>query len=227
MEQIKVPIIFEDNHIIVVEKPVNIPVQADNTRDIDMLTLLKQDIKERYNKPGEVYLGLVHRLDRPVGGVMVFARTSKAASRLSDQIRTRTFKKTYLAVVRGKPTKSEGTLVDWLLKDSKTNMVSVVSKTTPDAKEAILDYKVLDSQEGFSLLEIQLHTGRPHQIRVQLANMGHVLYGDQRYGVKINKPGQQIALWAHKVSFMHPTQKDERGYFCNAPNWEPWGIFQK
>ncbi len=227
MEQIKVPVIFEDNHIIVVEKPVNIPVQADNTKDIDMLTLIKQDIKERYNKPGEVYLGLVHRLDRPVGGVMVFARTSKAASRLSDQIRTRSFKKTYLAVVHGKPTKSEGSLVDWLLKDSRTNMVSVVPKSTPDAKEAILDYKVLDSKEGFSLLEIQLHTGRPHQIRVQLANMGHVLYGDQRYGVKVNKPGQQIALWAHKVAFLHPTQKDERIYLCNTPDWEPWGLFQK
>lgn len=219
-------IIFEDNHLLVIEKPVNIPVQADNTNDPDILNILKKDLKERYNKPGEVYLGLVHRLDRPVGGIMVFAKTSKAASRLSDQIRTRTFKKTYLAVVRGIPQKKTSTLKDYLLKDSSANMVSVVPKGTPDSKEAILDYEVLESNGELSLIKIMLHTGRSHQIRVQMAHAGMVLYGDQRYGPKVNKPGQQIALWAYSVTFMHPTKKEEITLSCETPKTEPWSLFR-
>jgi len=215
-------IIFEDNHLLVALKPVNIPVQGDNTNDIDMLNILKQDLKERYNKPGEVYLGLVHRLDRPVGGIMVFAKTSKAAARLSEQIRTRTFKKTYLAIVRGVPPKQNCTLRDYLLKDTSNNMVSVVREGTKDAKEAILDYKVLKSNGELSLLQIQLHTGRPHQIRVQLSHAGYILYGDQRYGVDVNKPGQQIALWAHSITFIHPTKKEEMTLTCEVPKTEPW-----
>jgi len=218
-------IIYEDNHLLVVEKPVNIPVQGDNTNDLDMLTILKQYLKERYNKPGEVYLGLVHRLDRPVGGIMVFAKTSKSAARLSDQIRTRTFKKTYLAIVRGTPQMQTCTLRDYLLKDSTNNMVSVVSEGTKDAKEAILDYEVLKSNGELSLLKIQLHTGRPHQIRVQLSHAGYTLYGDQRYGVDVNKPGQQIALWAYSITFLHPTKKEEMTFTCEVPKTEPWVQF--
>ena len=218
-------IIFEDNHLLVVEKPVNIPVQGDNTNDLDMLNILKQDLKVRYNKPGEVYLGLVHRLDRPVGGIMVFAKTSKSAARLSDQIRTRIFKKTYLAIVRGRPQNKKCTLRDYLLKDSTNNMVSVVREGTKDAKEAILDYEVIESKGELSLLKVQLHTGRPHQIRVQLSNAGFPLYGDQRYGADVNKPGQQIALWAHSVTFEHPTKKEEMTFTCEAPETEPWVQF--
>lgn len=219
-------IIYEDNHLLVVKKPVNISVQSDSSNDPDLLNILKQYIKGKYNKPGEVYLGLVHRLDRPVGGVMVFARTSKAASRLSDQIRTREFKKTYLAIVRGTPAKARDTLKDYLLKDTATNMVSVVSGGTPEAKEAVLDYEVLETKEALCLLKIKLHTGRPHQIRVQLSHAGHVLYGDQRYGSKINKPGQQIALWAYSVTFVHPTQKEEMTFNCDTPITYPWDQFQ-
>ncbi len=222
-----IPIIYEDNHLLVVEKPVNVPVQADNTKDLDMLTILKQYIKETYNKPGDVYLGLVHRLDRPVGGIMVFAKTSKAASRLSEQIRIRTFKKIYLAVVRGIPEKTKDTLKDFLLKNETTNMVSVVKKGTRDAKEAVLDYEVLQTTGELSLLEIKLHTGRPHQIRVQLSNAGYPLYGDQRYGTKVNKPGQQLALWAYKVTFEHPTKKEVLSYNCSIPKTEPWLMFDK
>ncbi|EPR11711.1 RluA family pseudouridine synthase [Ruminiclostridium papyrosolvens] len=219
-------IIYEDNHLLVVEKPVNIPVQADNTKDIDMLTILKQYLKEKYNKPGEVYLGLVHRLDRPVGGVMVFAKTSKSASRLSEQVRTRTFKKVYLAVVRGIPKEQKAQLRNFLLKDSSENMVHVVKEGTRDAKEAVLEYKVLKSNGELSLIKVKLHTGRPHQIRVQLSHSGYPLYGDQRYGVTVNKPGQQIALWASSLTLEHPTKKEEMTFSCETPDTEPWIRFR-
>lgn len=189
-----IKIIFEDNHLLVVEKPVNILSQGDDTNDKDMVNLLKQYVKEKYNKPGNVYIGLVHRLDRPVGGIMVFAKTSKAASRLSDQVRTKTFKKTYRAVIHGDMNKKEDTLKDYLYKNKKTNMVSVVNKDHKEAKNAELSYKTLDRRDGFSLVEIDLKTGRPHQIRVQFASRKHPLFGDQRYGQNVNKVGQQIAL---------------------------------
>ena len=191
-----IKVIFEDNHLLVVEKPVNILSQGDDTNDKDMVNLLKQYVKEKYNKPGNVYIGLVHRLDRPVGGIMVFAKTSKAASRLSDPVRTKTFKKTYRAVIHGDMNKKEDTLKDYLYKNKKTNMVSVVNKDHKEAKNAELSYKTLDRKDGFSLVEIDLKTGRPHQIRVQFASRKHPLFGDQRYVQNVNKVGQQIALWS-------------------------------
>ena len=156
----KLKVIYEDNHIIVVEKTPNIPSQADKTGDIDMLSLVKQYVKEKYNKPGEVYIGLVHRLDRPVGGIMVFARTSKAASRLSEQIRNKTFKKKYLAVVDGKFENKKGSLEDYLYKDERNNISKVVNKDKKNAKLAKLDYEVLnyDNKRDLSLVKIDLHT---------------------------------------------------------------------
>lgn len=205
----KLNVIYEDNHIIVVEKPVNIPSQGDKTGDIDMLTLVKRYIKEKYNKPGEVYLGLVHRLDRPVGGVMVFARTSKAAARLSEQVRNKDFKKKYLVIVDGKFEKNKGTLEDYLLKNEKTNTSKVVKEGTKNAKLAILDYEVLKYNEeiNLSVVKVNLHTGRHHQIRVQMANAGHSICGDQKYGTRGR--GKQICLWAYELTILHPITKEE------------------
>ncbi len=222
---ISINIIYEDNHLFVVEKPVNVPVQQDSTNDPDMLTLLKEDIKKRYQKPGNVFLGLVHRLDRPVGGVMVFAKTSKAASRLSDQIRRRALKKKYLAVVHGNIKNSSGEYRHFLHKNNKENIVYVVDKNTVGAKEAVLDYMVLDYKDGLSLVEVNLITGRPHQIRVQFSATGNPLFGDQKYGSSFSKPGQQIALWACEISFVHPTRKEEMKFISKPKSIHPWSLF--
>ena len=216
-------IIYEDNHLLVVEKPVNVPVQADDSLDEDFLSQLKEYLKVTYNKPGNVYLGLVHRLDRPVGGVMVFAKTSKAASRLSRQVSERTFHKTYLAVVEGTPDKQSDTLKDYLVKDHSTNTVSVTDEA--HGKLAVLDYEVLDSKEGLSLLKIDLHTGRSHQIRVQLSSRGYPIWGDQRYNTNAH-PGQQIALWAYKLSFKHPVTTEELTFTCLPSDTYPYNLFK-
>ncbi len=202
-------IIYEDNHIIVVEKMPNVPSQADKTEDVDMLTIIKNYLKQKYNKPGNVYLGLVHRLDRPVGGVMVFAKTSKAAARLSEQVRTKTFKKAYLVIVNGKMEQEKAVLEDYLWKDEKNNTSYVVRENKKNAKRASLDYEVIkyDEAQNVSLLKVNLHTGRHHQIRVQLSSRGHSIYGDGKYhGRDSNK---QLCLWAYKLSLIHPTTKEE------------------
>ena len=211
-------VIYEDNHIIVVEKPVNIPVQADDSKDLDFLSMIKKYIKEKYNKPGNVYVGLVHRLDRPVGGIMVFAKTSKAASRLSEQVRLNKIKKVYHAVIEGKPLK-EGHLEDYLLKDSKTN----TTKVNKSGKLSILDYKLISTVENLSLVKVFLKTGRSHQIRVQFSSRNLPLYGDQRYN-KNAKVGQQIALYATSLSFEHPTTKENLTFELDLPNKYPWNI---
>jgi len=205
----KLNVLFEDNHIIVVEKIVNIPSQADKTGDIDMLTIIKDYLKEKYNKPGNVYLGLVHRLDRPVGGVMVFAKTSKAAARLSEQVRIKEFEKKYLVVVNGKLARKQGTFEDYLLKNEKKNMSKVVAENTKNSKYANLDYEVLKYNEeiNLSVVKVHLHTGRHHQIRVQFSSRDHSIYGDQKYGGRGH--GKQIALWAYSLSFMHPISKEK------------------
>lgn len=222
-----IKVIYEDNHLLVVEKPVNILSQGDDTNDKDMVNLLKNYVKEKYNKPGNVFIGLIHRLDRPVGGVMVFAKTSKAASRLSEQVRNKSFKKTYRAVIHGTMNKKEDTLKDYLYKNKKTNMVSVVNKNHKEAKNAELDYETLQSKNNFSLVQIDLKTGRPHQIRVQFASRNHPLFGDQRYGQDVNKVGQQIALWSYKIEITHPTTKEKMEFICELPKEYPWDLFSK
>lgn len=206
-----IKVLYEDNHIIVVVKDYNIPVQEDSSKDDDMLTLIKKYLKEKYNKPGNVYLGLVHRLDRPVGGVMVFAKTSKAASRLSNEIRLKRVEKRYMALVHN-ITKEKDVLVDKLLKDEKTN----TSYVSDNGKESILEYNLIEKRGNMSLLDINLITGRHHQIRVQLSNHGYPIYGDQKYG--IDKSGIQIHLWAYKLKFKHPT-KDEIMEFVYYPDF--------
>ena len=222
----KINVIYEDNHIIVVEKPVNIPSQGDKTGDMDMLTLIKEYIKEKYNKPGNVYLGLVHRLDRPVGGVMVFAKTSKAASRLSEQVREKVFQKRYLVICNGKMEKTYGTLEDYLLKNERNNMSKVVKEGTKNSKYANLDYEVLkyDKDLDLSVLKILLHTGRHHQIRVQLASRGHSIYGDQKYGGRGH--GKQITLWAYSLTILHPITKEKMEFKVLPQKIGSWKILE-
>ena len=224
MQDLKV--IFEDNHIIVVEKKPNITSQSDKTEDEDLLSIVKQYLKAKYNKPGNVYLGLVHRLDRPVGGVMVFAKTSKAASRLSEQVRNKEIKKRYLAVVDGKLKQRSGMLEDYLYKDERNNISKVVSKEKRNSKFASLDYEVLcyNEKKDLSLLRINLHTGRHHQIRVQLSNFGHSIFGDQKYGTR--GKGKQIALWAYELELVHPTSKEKMVFKCLPEPVGTWCILK-
>ena len=218
----KLNVIYEDNHVIVVVKPSGVPSQADKSGDLDMLTLVKSYIKEKYNKPGEVYLGLVHRLDRMTSGLMVFARTSKAASRLSNSIRQGDFKKEYLATVTGKLNES-GMLENYLAKDERNNISSVVNADKKNAKLAKLEYKVVGNtvykERDYSYVRIKLYTGRHHQIRVQFSHIGHTLYGDVKYG----GPKGDLALVACSLKFIHPT-KDEYMEFEYMP--EKQGIWR-
>lgn len=216
----KIKVIYEDNHIIVVEKPINIPTCEDDSKDVDLLSLVKLYLKEKYNKPGNVYLGLVHRLDRPVGGIMVFAKTSKAASRLNDQIRNNEVIKKYYAVISGILKNKSDILKDYLLKDSKTNKVIVDKK----GKYAELDYNVIAEKENLSLLEVNLHTGRSHQIRVQFSSRNYPLFGDQKYNKKAIV-GEQIALYSYLLSFKHPISKEMMTFELDKPNRYPFNLF--
>lgn len=207
-------ILYEDNHIIVVVKPNNILSQSDSTNDIDMLTIIKDYLKKKYNKQGNVYLGLVHRLDRPVGGVMVFAKTSKAASRLSLQVASHTLKKSYLAIVHDDGSlKENDTFIDYIFKDENNNSRIGDEKK---GKYAELSYHIIQNNkiEKLTLVEVELKTGRHHQIRVQFASRNHPLFGDQRYGIQDKN---QIALHAYKLEFFHPITK-EKLIFISKPN---------
>lgn len=224
--EINLKVIYEDNHIIVVEKPANIPSQGDKTGDLDMLTIIKAYLKEKYNKPGNVYLGLVHRLDRPVGGVMVFAKTSKAASRLSEQVREKVFKKKYLVIVNGKFEEKKGTLKDYLLKNERLNKSRVVEEGTKNSKYAELDYEVLkyDKEQNLSLLKINLHTGRHHQIRVQLSSRDHSIYGDAKYNGRGS--ARQLYLWAYELTIQNVISKEEMTFTSIPEKQKAWKILE-
>ena len=213
----KLNIIYEDNHIIVVEKPVNMLTQSDNTKDLDLQTALKMYVKKKYQKPGNVYIGLVHRLDRPTGGLMIFARTSKAASRLSEEIRNKSFKKSYLAVINGK-TKKQDTLEDYL---EKTGNISIISNKEK-GKYAKLNYELIEYKNNLSLVKVNLETGRNHQIRLQFKSRNMPLYGDNKYN---NDKNKNLGLYAYKLEFTHPTRR-EKMVFINYPTYSPFNKFK-
>ena len=215
----KLEVLYEDNHIIVVVKPYNVLSQGDSTGDTSIMDMVKSYIKEKYHKPGNVYLGLVHRLDRPVGGIMVFARSSKAASRLTKAFNEHKITKKYLAIVHGKMEKEKDTLIDKIEKTNDGN--SIISD---NGKEAILDYEVLDynKENNCSLVSIVLKTGRHHQIRVQFSSRGHYLLGDQRYGVLDNK---QISLFSYYLSFEHPVTHEVLEFKRMPDKKDYWTIF--
>lgn len=217
-------IVYEDNHVLVVVKPYDVPVQADESGDPDMVNMLKQYLVETYNKPGDAYLGLVHRLDRPTGGVMVFAKTSKAASRLCQAIRDGEVEKRYLAIVDGTPRYKADKLTCYLKKFADTNTVKVVPALSEGAKYAELDYKVLCAKQDVSLVLVNLVTGRGHQIRVQLSNMGNPIVGDKKYGNN-DKSKCPLCLWACELKFEHPVSGKEMTFRVYPPEVAPWTIF--
>lgn len=217
----KLNVLYEDNHLIIVEKEPNVLSQSDITKDKDLFTIVKEYIKEKYNKPGNVYLGLLHRLDRPVGGLMVFAKTSKAAKRMTEQIKNHKFEKTYLAVVNGVIDKNEDIFIDYLRKTPNGNTITT---TKDDGKYAELKYKVLEKniKDNMTLVEINLKTGRHHQIRVQFSTRGYPLCGDQRYG---KQDMTQIALFAYKIKFNHPITKENMEFKLEPKDNVYWTKF--
>lgn len=218
-------ILYEDNHIIVVLKPQNVPTCEDESKDKDLLNMVKEYIKVTYHKPGNVYVGLIHRLDRPTGGVMVFAKSSKAAGRLSEQMKTGDFEKKYLTILVQTPKEKKAVLTNYLKKNAVNNMVYISSQAVEGAKMAQLDYTVVDEKEGLCLAEVRLHTGRSHQIRVQMSAIGCPVYGDMRYGGEKAKKGR-LALWAYYLAFTHPVTGERMVFKVQPPeDVVPWTLF--
>lgn len=220
-------IVYEDNHVLVVVKPQNVPCCPDETGDTDLLTIVKEYIKITYNKPGDAFVGLVHRLDRPTGGVMVYAKTSKAAARLCESVKSGEMEKRYFAILIGVPKEKQiSYLTNYLKKDTKRNIVYIAPMSEEGAKKAVLSYKVLDDNGSLSLVDIRLFTGRSHQIRVQLANLGTPLFGDQKYAEGTTPVGFNLALWATEIKFYHPTTKEHMVFRVFPPvDNVPWNVF--
>ncbi len=221
----KLVVLYEDNQVIVALKPHNVPTQADASGDKDMLSMVKDYVKEKYNKDGEAFIGLVHRLDRPTGGIMVFARNSKSASRLTAQFASREIKKTYYAVLSKVPQSKSGHLVHNLKKDEKNNIVKIVPISEEGSKRAELDFKVLQIEGENALVEVTPLTGRGHQIRVQFAGINCPLYGDNKYGKEKSKASKKLGLWAGRIEFYHPTTKEKMVFACPPENDLPWSKF--
>ena len=218
-------VLYEDNHLLIVNKAAGEIVQGDKTGDTPLSEQLKAYLKAKYAKPGNVFLGVVHRLDRPVSGVVVFARTSKALSRLSEMFRRKDVSKTYHAIVEGCPERTTATLDDWLVRNERQNKSYVVAEGTRDAKRATLDYELLRRGERYSLVEVHLHTGRHHQIRCQLAHAGMTIKGDLKYGARRSNPDASISLHAHRICFEHPVS--HQSIDITAPYPEECAIWQK
>ena len=218
-------VVYEDNHIIVVNKTASEIVQGDKTGDTPLSETVKEYIKTKYNKPGNVFLGVTHRLDRPVSGLVVFAKTSKALSRLNDMFRLGEVKKTYWAVVKERPKELEGELTNWLVRNEKQNKSYAYLKEVPNSKKAILRYKLIGHSENYHLLEVDLQTGRHHQIRCQLAKMGCPIKGDLKYGSPRSNPDGSICLHARKIQFIHPVSKEEISLTAPLPPGNLWKGF--
>ncbi len=219
-------ILFEDNHLLVVNKLPSEIVQGDKTGDKCLLDEVKDYIKEKYNKPGNVFAGLVHRLDRPVSGAVVFAKTSKALSRMTVKVKDRDFHKTYLALVKNQPPQQAGLLEDYMVKNEQQNKSYIVPETTKGAKLARLSYRVVGKSDHYYLLEVELFTGRHHQIRCQLAHLGCPIKGDLKYGYPRSNPDASISLHAYKISFEHPVQNTPIEITAPVPQTAPWPIFE-
>ncbi len=219
-------VLYEDNHIIIVNKESGEIVQGDKTGDIPLSETVKAYIKEKYAKPGEVFLGVVHRLDRPVSGLVVFARTSKALARLNDMFRNNEVHKTYWALTQERPKEMEDTLTHWLVRNEKQNKSYAYDRERPQSKKAILQYKVIGASDRYTLIEVNLLTGRHHQIRCQLAKMGCPIKGDLKYGAKRSNPDGSISLLARKVEFIHPVSKKQITVEAPLPNDNLWQSFK-
>ncbi|MEZ7992949.1 MAG: RNA pseudouridine synthase [Flavobacteriaceae bacterium] len=217
-------VLFEDNHLLIVNKKSGDIVQGDKTGDKPLSDVVKEYIKEKYNKPGEVFLGVVHRLDRPTSGIIIFARTSKALERLNKMLRERTISKTYWAVVKNTPLKEKDSLIHFLKKNPKNNKSTVFTKETDASKKAILHYSVIKKLDNYSLLEIDLETGRHHQIRAQLAYIGSPIKGDLKYGASRSNKDGSIHLHARKILFTHPVSKENISILAPIPNEVIWNV---
>ena len=215
-------VVYEDNHIIIVNKHSGEIVQGDKTGDKPLSDTVKEYIKQKYNKPGNVFLGVVHRLDRPVSGLVVFAKTSKALSRLNDMFRTGDVHKTYWAVVKRRDIAMEGTLTDWLTRNERQNKSYAHEREVPGAKKAVLKYKVRAVADNYMLIEVTLLTGRHHQIRCQLAHMGCPIKGDLKYGAPRSNPDGSISLLSRRVEFVHPVSKENIVAYADVPNDRLW-----
>ena len=227
MKHFKEIVLYEDNHLLIVNKPAGEIVQGDKTGDTPLSEKAKEYIKKKYNKPGRVYLGVVHRLDRPTSGVLIFARTDKALGRLNKMLREHEIKKTYWAVVEKTPPMEKDKLIDFLKKNPKNNKSKVVSKKTTGAQEAILSYRHLASSDQYHLLEVALQTGRHHQIRVQLAQIGCIIKGDLKYGAKRSNKDASIHLHARNICFTHPVSKAEINIDAPVANDPLWLFFEE